>query len=108
LHLFRKIAGNPSGPGAEFGEISSIAQMMSAGENICHIFYGSFCMLKSSFEFMASLSGLLKTEEYCSLRIFAISLLSEMKLSFKSLSGPIVHLTLLNFFTYVKNTWGYV
>jgi hypothetical protein len=65
LHLFRKIAGNPSGPGAEFGEISSIAQMMSAGENaMSDSFDGSFCMLKSIFGFMASLSGLLKTEVY--------------------------------------------
>ena len=100
MHLFRKFAGKPSGPGAEFEEISSIAQTKSAGENVISVsFDGSLCMLKSSSGSIASLTGLLNTEEHCSLRIFAIPLLSEMKLLFESLSGLIAVLTLLNFFT---------
>ena len=64
LQFVRKIAGKPSGPGEAFGEISSIASMMSLGLNtISVIFPGSLFKSNSYSGSVASLCGMLNTKE---------------------------------------------
>ena len=65
LQFLRKIAGKPSGPGAAFGEMSSMAAMMSLGlKTMSESFVGSLSISNSSSGLIGSLCGMLKTDEY--------------------------------------------
>ena len=110
LHFFKRIAGNPSGPGAALDAKSFMASASSVSLKLISLRLGCSVgswLANSVFKQMSSF-GELNTELYCSLRISAMSLGSLISCFVLLIRGPTPTLIFEYLFANVKKNLGFI